>query len=87
MPTVASHPTSVIRRTAGVCGGAACVRQTRIPVWLLVQLKQLGRSEPDLLADYPGLSVDDLDAAWAYYRTNTAEIEASIADQEQDDVG
>ena len=82
----AVQPSSV-RRTPGVCGGAACVRDTRIPVWLLVRLKQLGRAEPDLLTDYPGLSSADLDTAWAYYRLRTAEVEADIAAEEGDDEG
>ncbi|HLW67594.1 MAG TPA: DUF433 domain-containing protein [Gemmataceae bacterium] len=27
---------SWVRKTPGVCGGDACIRNTRIPVWLLV---------------------------------------------------
>ncbi len=76
---------SQVRQTPGVCGGAACIRDTRIAVWLLVQLKQLGRAESDLLADYPGLDPADLDAAWSYYREQTAEIEAVIDAQDRDD--
>src|SRR3954447_17533885 len=63
-----------IRHTEGVAGGAACVRDTRIPVWTLVQLQKLGRTEAQLLSDYPGLTQEDLDAVWAYYRAHTAEI-------------
>ena len=74
-----------IRRTPGVCGGVACVRETRVPVWLLVRLKQLGRPEADLVSDYPGLTAADLDAAWAYYRERTAEVQADIAAEEADD--
>ena len=74
-----------IRHTAGVCGGVACVRETRIPVWLLVRLKQLGRAEADLVTDYPGLTAADLDTAWAYDRERTAEIEGDIAAEEADD--
>jgi len=33
----------------GVCGGAPCIVRTRIPVWVLVQAKQLGTSEANLL--------------------------------------
>jgi type III restriction enzyme len=35
-----------IQKTPGVCGGAARIRNTRIPVWTIVQLPQLGRT-PD----------------------------------------
>jgi uncharacterized protein (DUF433 family) len=77
----------LIRRTPGVCGGVACVRETGVPVWLLVRLKQLGRAEADLLSDHPGLTAADLDAVWAYYRERTAEIEADIAADERDGGG
>ena len=30
-----------ITKTAGVCGGDACIENTRIPVWLLVSLRHL----------------------------------------------
>ena len=87
MPTTETPHVAEIVRTPGVCGGVACVRQTRIPVWLLVRLKQLGRDEPGLLLDYPSLTVDDLNAAWSYHRRHVEEIEAAIADQERDDGG
>jgi uncharacterized protein (DUF433 family) len=32
----------LIRKTSGVCGGAACLRDTRIMVWLLVDLRRQG---------------------------------------------
>ncbi len=68
-----------IRHTDGVVGGDACVRDTRIPVWTLVQLKKLGRTEAELRTDFPGLTQDDLDAVWAYYRDHMDEIENAIA--------
>ena len=73
-----------IRKTAGVVGGDACIRNTRIPVWTLVQYKKMGRSEADLVADFQGLTFADLDAAWDYYRRNTAEIEEAIAAEERE---
>lgn len=84
---VAQSVTSpAVRHAEGVCGGAACIRETRIPVWLLVQSKRLGRDEAGLLEDYPGLTHDDLNAAWAYDRQHAAEIDDAIAEQERDDV-
>lgn len=68
-----------IRKTPGVVGGDARVRDTRIPVWTLVELKKQGRTEEQLLADFPGLTQEDLDAAWDYYRDHTVEIEDAIA--------
>ncbi|MEL6383204.1 MAG: DUF433 domain-containing protein [Cyanobacteria bacterium J06626_18] len=31
-----------ITKTAGVCGGEACIEGTRIPVWVLISYRQLG---------------------------------------------
>ena len=76
---------AVIRHTEGVVGGYACVRNTRIPVWTLVQIKKLGRTEAQLLTDYPGLTEDDLDAVWTYYRDHTDEIEQAIAAEAGED--
>jgi uncharacterized protein (DUF433 family) len=42
-----------IESREGVCGGAACIVRTRIPVWLLEQGRRLGTSEVDLLRAYP----------------------------------
>ena len=73
-----------IDKTLGVCGGDACIRHTRIPVWALVQLRQLGTDEADLLQTYPTLTADDLVNAWSYYQSHTEEIEQQIADNESD---
>src|SRR3954471_12844505 len=67
-----------INKVPGVCGGAACVGKSRIPVWLLVAYQRDGWSEKQLLANYPTLSSEGLAAAWEYYRNNAAEIEAAI---------
>ena len=47
--TGTSPETPGIERTRGVCGGAACLLRTRIPVWVLVRARQLGSSESELL--------------------------------------
>ncbi len=41
-----------IEKTLGVMGGDACIRQTRIPIWLLIGLRRQGASEAYLLEDY-----------------------------------
>jgi uncharacterized protein (DUF433 family) len=71
-------PGGGITSTPGVCGGQACVRGTRVMVWLLVYRQRRGQSDSALLADYPGLTPADLDAAWDYYRQHPAEIEQAI---------
>ena len=71
-----------IEATAGVMGGAACVRHTRIAVWLLVQWRRQGLSDLELLQNYPQLTAEDLANAWAYARSHRPEIEAEIVAQE-----
>lgn len=71
-----------IEKTPGVMGGDACIRQTRIPVWLLVSLRHQGASEAYLLEDYPTLTAADLVNAWLYAEVYPKEIEAAIARQE-----
>src|SRR5437773_179976 len=77
MPGPTEAPTPITRRP-GVCGGDACVRGTRVMVWLLVLMRRGGRSDADLLADYPALTQADLDASWDFYRQNPVEIEQAI---------
>ena len=64
------------------CGGDACVRDTRIPVWSLVEARRLGASEVDLLESYPSLANADLEAAWEYQRLNGLEIERNIRENQ-----
>jgi len=66
-------------------GGDACIRETRIPVWLLVSYRQLGKSEAEILATYPSLSAADLAHAWAYADTFPDEIAIAIQAQEDAD--
>lgn len=75
---MATADPATIQKTAGVCGGAACVRNTRIAVWVLVVSRKLGLTDAAVLDSYPALAPDDLDAAWAYYRDNPVEIERAI---------
>ena len=67
-----------IESNSGICGGEPCIVRTRIPVWVLVQSRQLGLNEADLLRAYPTLRAEDLANAWAYNRTHRDEIEQQI---------
>jgi uncharacterized protein (DUF433 family) len=67
-----------IEKTAGVCGGAARIAGTRIPVWQLVEARNMGVSEAQLLIDYPRLKAVNLVDAWAYALAHPAEIDAEI---------
>lgn len=65
-----------------VNGGDACIVRTRIPVWLLVQARQMGTTEAELLRSYPSLNAQDLVNAWSYYRSHREEIDQQVADHE-----
>jgi uncharacterized protein (DUF433 family) len=71
-----------IESTPGVCGGSACIRRTRIPVWLLEEARRLGSTEVNLLQAYPDLSAEDLAHAWAYVRLHPVEINREIEENE-----
>ena len=73
--------TETILKTPGVCGGNARVRDTRIPVWTLWRLRELGRTDEQLLEDYPTLLPADLPAAWEYARQHENEIAEAISRQ------
>ncbi len=75
----------LIRKTPDVCGGDACVRETRIMVWLLVALRRQGMTDAKLIDNYPGLNENDLAAAWEYARLHPAEIEGAITANERDE--
>lgn len=67
-----------INKTANICGGAACIRDTRIAVWMIVLDRKLGMGDTEVLGSMPALTQADLDIAWDYYRANPIEIEQAI---------
>jgi uncharacterized protein (DUF433 family) len=71
-----------IRKTPGVCGGEACIRDTRITVWGLVAWRKLGLSDEQVREHVPDATLQDLQAAWAYYEQNRDEIERVLAENE-----
>ena len=83
MPATASK----VSKRPDCQGGDACIRDTRIPVWVLVNYRRLGGSDADLLRDYPTLSTADLDAAWEYAAANVDEIDCAIRENEEGDEG
>ena len=51
---------------SAVCGGRPCVRGYRIWVSVILGMLAEGLGEADVLAEYPGLEVDDVRACIAY---------------------
>ena len=83
MPAIASW----ISKKHDRCGGDACIRETRIPVWVLVNYRRLGASDADILRAYPSLNSADLEAAWDYAAANLAEIDRDISENEEGKAG
>jgi uncharacterized protein (DUF433 family) len=61
-----SNPLDRISIDPAICGGKPCIKGTRIWVSLILDLLASGTTEAELLADYPGLTHDDVLAAIAY---------------------
>jgi uncharacterized protein (DUF433 family) len=70
---------TVIRKTPGVRCGAACIGDSRVPVWIIVLMSEAGAGVAEMLAAYPQLTPDGCAAALNYARTHRAEIDADIA--------
>lgn len=73
-----------IASTPGVCGGDPCVRGTRIAVWLLEHRRRLNRSVEQIIASFPFLSKEDVQAAFDYASAHKAEIELQIRENTED---
>jgi uncharacterized protein (DUF433 family) len=74
----------LIVKTPGVCGGAARLVRTRIPVWVLERLRQLGASADEILRSYPTLGRADVLQAWSYAARHRQEIEQEIQENEEE---
>jgi uncharacterized protein (DUF433 family) len=49
-----------------ICHGKACIRGTRIMVSVILDNIAAGVSRPEILASYPSLRPEDIDAALSY---------------------
>jgi uncharacterized protein (DUF433 family) len=76
-----AQPTVYIEARPGVQGGEACIRGTRIPVWVLAALHKQGDTAEDIMEAYPNLSAAQVHAALSYYYEHRAEVDAVIAAQ------
>jgi uncharacterized protein (DUF433 family) len=75
----------MVKKTPGVAGGCACIRNTRIAVWTLISLMNQGLDDQELLRNFPRLSFFDLVAARSYYETSKKEIDGEIESHHKED--
>lgn len=71
-----------IENSPGILGGEARIVRTRIPVWVLAQMRRQGATDADILYSYPSMRAGDLSSAWAYARLHREEIEDAILENE-----
>ena len=79
--------TGLISKRPDRCGGDACIRDLRIPVWAVVNYHRLGAADAEILQAYPSLRSSDLAAAYDYADTHRDEIEAAIRRNEEGEEG
>ena len=70
-----------IEKARGVCGGAARIARTRIPVWQLVEARDRARPKPKFLPISQGCA-EDLVNAWVYEKSHRDEIRSEIHENE-----
>jgi uncharacterized protein (DUF433 family) len=73
---------SWIQTSPEVCGGEACIRNTRHTVSGLIAWRRLGLSDGQIREHHPDLTQADLNTAWSYYQTHAEEIDRATKDDE-----
>lgn len=53
-------------RDPQICGGGICASGTRIPITVILDSLAEGASKEEILASYPSLRVDHINASMAY---------------------
>ena len=71
-----------VEKSSGICGGEARIAGTRIPIWQLVEARDLGVPESQILIDFPRLTARNLADAWSYAEEHAEEIATAIRDNE-----
>ena len=69
--------------TPEVCGGEARFVRTRIPVWTVERMRQLGMSDAEILRSFPTLNAADLAEARAYAASFPDQIAKAIRENEE----
>ena len=83
MATAANTVYSHITKTPQVCGGKACIDNTRIRVMDVVWLHKEGLTPQQILDHYPDLNLEQVYAAISYGYGHQEEMEAEFGRDEQ----
>lgn len=78
-PKLNSELTAHVTKVPGVCGGRACVAETRVRVMdVVIWHERLGWSADEIVSEVPSLTLSDVYAALTYYFDHREEIEEDI---------
>ena len=70
-----------VSRNPDICDGATCIVNTQIPIWVLVEARDLiGFDDEDILLQFPSLSATGLANAWEYASEYTRDIKRETGD-------
>jgi len=67
-----------ITRDSRMMGGKPCIRGMRVTVGTIVGLVAAGRTNDDILRDYPYLEAADITEALSYAAWRAEEVEVSL---------
>ena len=73
----------LIEARPSVCGGAACIAGTRIPIWMLYEAHLAGLTDEKILDMHRSLSPIQLAAAWEYARAHEQELQGHIRENRE----
>jgi uncharacterized protein (DUF433 family) len=74
---------SAVAKPVQIGAGEARIGDPQIAIWELVNAKELGCSDADLVQIYPQLTALDLVTAWEYAEANAAEISRTLQELEE----
>ena len=82
-PTADTSGNPFVHEVPGVCGGYPVIRNTRIPVSLIVEFNRQGADVDELVALYPHISREQVQGALDYYAAHPARVDEDIERNER----
>jgi type III restriction enzyme len=77
-----NHP--YVTTNKNICGGKPIIRNTRIPVWSLIQWYKTGMSIEEVIKEFPQLKPAQIHDTFSFYYDNQKEIEKQIIENEKE---
>lgn len=77
------HEDPFVHEVPGVCGGYPVIRNTRIPVRVIVTFQRQGAEVDELVGMYPHISRERIQGALDYYAAHPARVDEDIERNER----